>query len=62
MLALFGCPHLDRVLAAYQEEGPLEGGWRERTGVHQLQPLMVHAVLFGGGYTAQSVDHARRYA
>ena len=28
MLALFGCPHLDVVLAAYDEAAPLADGWR----------------------------------
>lgn len=50
MLALFGCPHLDVVLAAYDEAAPLAAGWRERVGLHQLFPLLVHAALFGGGY------------
>ncbi|GAA3361694.1 fructosamine kinase family protein [Saccharopolyspora gregorii] len=59
MLALFGCPHLDRVLAAYEEVRPLAEGWRARVGVHQLFPLLVHAVLFGGGYARQAVAAAR---
>jgi fructosamine-3-kinase len=62
MLDLFGLPHLDRVLAAYDETRPLADGWRDRTGLHQLHPLLVHAVLFGGGYGAQAGAIARRYA
>ncbi|PFG43068.1 fructosamine-3-kinase [Isoptericola jiangsuensis] len=54
MLALFGAPHLDHLLAAYDETRPLAPGWRERTGLHQLYPLAVHAVLFGGGYVART--------
>jgi fructosamine-3-kinase len=54
MLALFDAPHLDRIVAAYDEEYPLAGGWRDRVGVHQLHPLLVHAVLFGGGYGARA--------
>lgn len=50
MLALFGAPHLDRVLAAYDEVAPLADGWRERVPVHQVHPLLLHTVLFGGGY------------
>jgi fructosamine-3-kinase len=50
MLALFGAPHLDRILGAYQEETPLAAGWRERVPLHQLHPLLVHVVLFGAGY------------
>jgi fructosamine-3-kinase len=62
MLALFGLPHLDRVLAAYDEQRPLAGGWRHRQPLHQLFPLLVHTVLFGGGYAGQAVAAARRYA
>lgn len=50
MVALFGVPHQDRILAAYQEESPLADGWRERVPLHQLHPLLVHVVLFGGSY------------
>ncbi|MDL5156767.1 fructosamine kinase family protein [Actinomycetospora termitidis] len=50
MLALFGLPHLETVLAAYDEAAPLADGWRDRVGLHQLFPLLVHATLFGGGY------------
>jgi fructosamine-3-kinase len=60
MLALFGCPHLDAVLAAYDEAAPLADGWRDRVPLHQLFPLLVHVVLFGGGYGAQAVSAARR--
>jgi fructosamine-3-kinase len=61
MLALFGLPHLDEVLAAYDEESPLADGWRERVALHQVHPLLVHAALFGGGYGAQAVRAAARY-
>jgi fructosamine-3-kinase len=53
MLALFGAPHLDAVLAAYDEAHPLARGWRHRVAVHQVYPVAVHAVLFGGGYLTQ---------
>ncbi|MEG3613810.1 fructosamine kinase family protein [Isoptericola haloaureus] len=56
MLALFGAPHLDEILAGYDETHPLAAGWQQRVELHQLYPLAVHAVLFGGGY----VDGARR--
>ena len=58
MLALFGCPHLDAVLGAYDEAAPLADGWRERVPLHQLFPLLVHAALFGGGYGAQAAAAA----
>ncbi|MFF3251289.1 fructosamine kinase family protein [Actinacidiphila glaucinigra] len=58
MLELFGCPHLERVLAAYEEVRPLPGR-RERVPLHQLHPLLVHAVLFGAGYGAAAGRAAR---
>lgn len=54
MLALFGCPLLERILAAYNEAAPLADGWRDRVALHQLHPVVVHAALFGGGYGAQA--------
>ncbi len=35
---------------AYAEVSPLAEGWRERVPLHQLAPLVVHAIKFGGGY------------
>ena len=49
MLALFGCPHYDTIVAGYQEVRSLKPGWRNRIGLHQLFPLLAHVVLFGGG-------------
>jgi fructosamine-3-kinase len=62
MLRLFGCPHLERIMSAYHEVSPLADGWRERVALHQLFPLLVHTVLFGGGYGAQAVAAARSLA
>ncbi len=59
MLHLFGCPHLDRVLDGYQQAAPLADGWTDRIGLHQLFPLLVHAVLFGRGYAEQALAQAR---
>ncbi|OBI15685.1 fructosamine kinase [Mycobacterium sp. E2462] len=59
MLALFGCPHLDEILDAYQRVRPLRAGWRDRIGLHQLFPLLAHVVLFGGGYARQTEAAAR---
>ncbi|MEU5843365.1 fructosamine kinase family protein [Rhodococcus sp. NPDC047139] len=50
MLALFGCPHLDRVVEGYESAHPLRAGWRQRVPVHQLHPLAVHAAGYGAGY------------
>jgi fructosamine-3-kinase len=59
MLALFGLPHLQRVLDAYDEAAPLAEGWKDRVGLHQLHPLLVHAVLFGGTYGARATSAAQ---
>jgi fructosamine-3-kinase len=59
MLALFGAPFLDRLVSAYQDVTPLGSGWRHRVALHQVYPLLVHAVLFGGGYAARCGDAAR---
>ncbi|MBN0043733.1 fructosamine kinase family protein [Streptomyces actuosus] len=59
MLELFGCPHLDRILEGYGETHPPAAGRRDRIGVHQLFPLLVHAVLFGRGYAEQALSAAR---
>ena len=59
MLALFGLSHLERLLAGYQEVAPLASGWPQRVPLHQLFPLLVHAVLFGGGYGASAAAAAR---
>ncbi|VBA58605.1 fructosamine kinase family protein [Mycobacterium attenuatum] len=59
MLALFGCPHYDAILAGYQQVRSLKPGWRNRIGLHQLYPLLAHVVLFGGGYARQTHVAAR---
>jgi fructosamine-3-kinase len=53
MLDLFGTIS-PRTIAAYDEVTPLASDWRDRLGLWQLFPLLVHAVLFGGGYLAQA--------
>ncbi|MGH3822335.1 MAG: fructosamine kinase family protein [Pseudonocardiaceae bacterium] len=59
MLALFGYPNLERVRAGYTDVAPLAPGWQQRVPLHQLFPLLVHAVLFGGGYGASAAAAAR---
>jgi fructosamine-3-kinase len=59
MLALFGAPGLDRIIAAYDEVAPLADGWRERVPLHQLHPLLVHVALFGAAYREQVLSAAR---
>lgn len=60
MLALFGCPFLDHVIAAYDRRHPLRPGWRERVPLHQLHPLAVHAAGHGPAYGDELVDAAER--
>jgi len=59
MLALFGCPHYDAIVAGYQRVRSLEPVWRNRIGLHQLFPLLAHVALFGAGYAAQTHAAAR---
>jgi fructosamine-3-kinase len=62
-LALFGgLPHLDRVLAAYDEAWPLADGWPERVPLHQLYLLLVHTAMFGSGFREAVMGAVRRYA
>jgi fructosamine-3-kinase len=60
MLALFGAVP-DGLRRAYHEVLPPVTGWREREALFQLASLLVHAVLFGGGYRSQAEAVARRY-
>jgi fructosamine-3-kinase len=53
MLQLFGAPQLPVILEAYQSVTPLATGWQQRVPLHQLHPLLVHVVLFGGGYVGR---------
>jgi len=58
-LAVFGCPRLDRILAAYDEAAPLADGWRARVPLHQLFILTMHVARFGRGYAGATVAAAR---
>ena len=60
MLQLFGGP-APRVLDAYCEAWPLPEGCAERIALYQIFPLLVHAVLFGGGYGKRAVAAAEQY-
>jgi fructosamine-3-kinase len=60
MLSLFGSlsPAFG---AAYDEVWPRADGHAERVALYQLLPLLVHAVLFGGGYGASARRAAERF-
>ncbi len=51
MMRLFG-GYGDDCFAAYEDEYPLATGWERRVSLHQLAPLIVHAIKFRGGYPA----------
>lgn len=63
MLSLFAAPWLEEIIEAYASESevmwPLWSGWRESLALHQVYPLLVHAVLFGGSYGAAAARAAR---
>lgn len=60
MMRLFG-GFGDQVFAAYGEAHPLADGWAERVALHQIAPLVVHAIKFGGGYVDAAVAAVDRY-
>jgi fructosamine-3-kinase len=48
---------------AYEAAWPLAQGWAARIPLHQVAPLVVHAVKFGGGYVAaaqRAIERAGR--
>lgn len=49
MMRLFG-GFGPECFAAYAACAPLTDGWEERVPLHQVAPLVVHAIKFGGGY------------
>ena len=53
MTMLFG-GFSEEFYRAYHEVYPLTENWRERVGLHQLYPLLIHVVLFGSIYAAQA--------
>ncbi|MGV1005301.1 MAG: fructosamine kinase family protein [Candidatus Nanopelagicales bacterium] len=55
MLALFSCPYLSDIRRGYFQVQQLPAGWRNRVGLHQAWPLLVHAALFGGSYGHDAV-------
>ena len=46
--------------AAYDDVYPLAAGWPDRVALHQIAPLVVHAVKFGGGYVAAATEAIAR--
>jgi fructosamine-3-kinase len=60
MMRLFG-GFGPEAFAAYEEVHPLEPGWPERVALHQLAPLAVHAIKFGGAYVPETERALARY-
>jgi len=60
MMRLFGGFGAE-AFAAHQEAHPLADGWEERVLLHQVAPLVVHAVRFGGPYVAAANHAVHRY-
>ena len=60
MMRLFGGFGPD-CFGAYAEAYPLAAGWRDRVALHQIAPLVVHAIKFGGGYVSAATEAISRY-
>ncbi len=61
MMRLFG-GFSESVFAAYEEVFPLAEGWKGRVDLHQIPPLLVHAMKFGGSYVAAAEQAILRAA
>lgn len=61
MMRLFG-GFAPEAFTAYQDAFPLATGWEGRVPVYQSVPLLVHAILFGGGYGRQAARALREAA
>ena len=60
MLQLFGNIS-DDTLEAYNNIYPLDKHWQERIDLHQLYPLLVHLILFGGSYYETVLKTLKKY-
>jgi fructosamine-3-kinase len=60
MMRLFGGFGAD-AFAAYAEVSPLADGWASRVALHQIAPLVVHAIKFGGGYSGTAERAISQY-
>lgn len=60
MMRLFG-GFGSEVVAAYEDVAALGDGWQERIELHQVAPLVVHAIKFGGSYVGAATRAIRRY-
>jgi fructosamine-3-kinase len=60
MMRLFGGFGPD-CFAAYADAHPLAPGWEDRVELHQIAPLVVHAIKFQGHYIDAATRAIRRY-
>jgi fructosamine-3-kinase len=61
MMRLFG-GFGPECFAAYAEVDPLAPGWEDRVTLHQIAPLVVHAIKFGGGYVTAAIQAIERHS
>jgi len=61
MLLMFGSISA-QTMDAYNSIYPIEKNWKSRTDIHQLYPLLVHLVLFGGSYLGDVKKTVRKYS
>jgi fructosamine-3-kinase len=61
MMHLFG-GYSAACFEAYAQTSPLADGWEERVALHQIAPLVVHAIKFGGGYVSAAEAAISRYS
>jgi fructosamine-3-kinase len=60
MMRLFG-GFAGVCFSVYAEAYPLEPGWEDRVALHQIAPLVVHAIKFGGGYVGSATAAIAQY-
>ena len=60
MMRLFG-GYSQACFDAYQEAFSLQADWRERIALHQLAPLIVHAIKFGDAYVGPTREALGQY-
>jgi len=60
MMQLFG-GYGQRCFDVYNEQFALVDGWQNRVQLHQLAPLIVHAIKFGRSYVAPTDEALSKY-
>jgi len=60
MMLLFG-GYDESCFDAYNEVYPLQPEWQSRISLHQLAPLTVHAIKFGGSYGNATLAALKKY-